>query len=62
MKKIDVGRTINTLANLGVIGGIVFLAFEIRQNTATMQSSSFEELHSRNDRVIDGAGFECRSE
>lgn len=31
MKKIDIGWTINTLANLGVIAGIPLLAFEVRQ-------------------------------
>ena len=33
MKKIDINETIQTLANLGVLAGIVFLAFEIQQNT-----------------------------
>ena len=32
MKKIDLGQTINTLANLGVIVGIMFLAIELNQN------------------------------
>jgi len=32
MKKIDLGQSISILANLGVIAGIVFLAFELRQN------------------------------
>jgi len=32
MKKIDLGQTIQTLANLGVIAGIVFLAMELQQN------------------------------
>ena len=30
MKKIDLSQTINILANLGVIAGIVFLAIEVR--------------------------------
>ena len=33
MKKIDLGQTITILANIGVIAGIVFLAYELRQNT-----------------------------
>ena len=33
MNKIDLGQTVQTLANVGVIAGIVFLAFEIQQNT-----------------------------
>jgi hypothetical protein len=37
MKKIDVGQTISILANIGVIAGIVFLAFELRQNTVATQ-------------------------
>jgi hypothetical protein len=32
MKKIDLGQTIQLLANVGVVAGIVFLAFEVRQN------------------------------
>jgi len=31
MKKIDLGQTINTLANIGVIAGIVFLAIQLKQ-------------------------------
>jgi len=37
MKKIDLGQTISIFANVGVIAGIVFLAFEIRQNTVATQ-------------------------
>jgi hypothetical protein len=33
MKKIDLGQTINTVANIGVIAGIVFLGFELRYNS-----------------------------
>ena len=33
MKRFDIAQTIQTLANLGVVAGIVFLAFEIQQNT-----------------------------
>ena len=32
MMKLDAGQTITVLANLGVIAGIAFLAFELRQN------------------------------
>ena len=32
MKKIDVGRAIGALANIGVLVGILFLAIELRQN------------------------------
>jgi hypothetical protein len=32
MKNIDLGQTISILANIGVIAGIVFLGFELRQS------------------------------
>ena len=38
MKKIELGPTIGIVANLGVIGGIVFLAIEIEQNTAMIEA------------------------
>ena len=38
MKKIDVGQTIGIIANVGVIAGILFLAFELRQNNDYMQA------------------------
>ena len=38
MKKIDLGQTIQILANLGVIGGIVFLAVEIHQNNELLSA------------------------
>lgn len=42
MKKIGIGQTINTLANIGVIAGILFLAYELRQNTQAVQLASAE--------------------
>jgi hypothetical protein len=36
MKKIDLGQTIQILANLGVIAGIVFLGIEVQQNNALL--------------------------
>ncbi len=36
MKKVDLGQTITILANVGVIAGIAFLAFELRQNNELM--------------------------
>lgn len=43
MKKIDLGQTVTILANIGVIAGIVFLAVELRQNTAvTIGSAELE--------------------
>jgi len=37
MKKIDLGQTITILANIGVIAGIVFLGYELRQNTGAIK-------------------------
>lgn len=44
MKKIDLGQTIAILANLGVIAGIVLLAFEIRQNNLLLSEQARAEL------------------
>jgi hypothetical protein len=37
MKKNDIGQAIQVLANIGVLAGIVFLAFELRQNTRAVE-------------------------
>ena len=49
MKKIDLGQTVSILANIGVIAGIVFLAFELQQNNRLMaaQARAFESEMSR---------------
>jgi hypothetical protein len=44
MKKIDVGQTMNTIANLGVIVGIVFLAIEVHQSTETQRLSAAQQV------------------
>ena len=44
MKKLDVGQTVSILANLGIIAGIVFLAFEIAQNNDLLASQSRANL------------------
>lgn len=44
MKKIDLGQTIQILANVGVIAGIVFLAIELQQNNELQRSSSRQAL------------------
>jgi hypothetical protein len=36
MKKIDIGQTVQIIANLGVIAGIVFLGIELQQNNALL--------------------------
>lgn len=48
MKKIDLGQTINTIANLGVIAGIVFLAIELRQNNKQLELQSYQSWVSAN--------------
>ena len=40
MKKIDFGQTIVTLANLGVIVGIMFLAIELNQNNQLLKNEA----------------------
>ena len=44
MKKIDLGQTANTLANIGVIAGIVFLAFELRQNQVVGRAQTRNDI------------------
>ena len=45
MKKIDLGQTISILANVGVLAGIIFLAFELQQNNELMaQQQRFNRL------------------
>ena len=44
MKKLDLGQTISILANLGVIAGIVFLGYEIRQNSFYLQEEARNSL------------------
>ena len=43
MKKIDLGQTVNTLANVGVIGGLIFLGFEMQQNTNIARATAYRE-------------------
>ena len=40
MKSFDLGQFVQTLANVGVIAGIVFLAFELRQNNELMEAEA----------------------
>ena len=40
MKKIDLGQMINILANVGVIGGILLLAYELQQNNDLMAADA----------------------
>jgi len=48
MKKIDLGPTINTLANVGALAGIVFLAFQLNQNNKLLRAEAgFNLLQNR---------------
>jgi hypothetical protein len=40
MKSFGLGQFVQTLANVGVIAGIVFLAFELRQNNELMEAEA----------------------
>ena len=42
MKKIGIDQTITIAANIGVIAGIIFLGFELRQTQKAMQSQAFQ--------------------
>jgi len=47
MKRIDLGQTIQILANIGVIAGIVFLAIEVRQANNAVKSSTLQAIAER---------------
>jgi hypothetical protein len=48
LKKIDLGQSISILANLGVIAGIAFLAFELNQNNEQLSAQSrYNYYHER---------------
>lgn len=42
MKKIDLGQAFSILANIGVVLGIVFLAYELRQNTRAVRLNAVQ--------------------
>lgn len=44
MKKLDLGEAVGILANVGVIAGIIFLGFELRQNTSAVQAATSQGL------------------
>jgi hypothetical protein len=52
MKKIDLGQTITILANVGVIAGIVFLAFELRQNNDQLALQAQAQLQERRNSIM----------
>ena len=45
MSKVSLGETVTIIANIGVIAGLVFLTFEIRQNTAQMRAEASYAIH-----------------
>ena len=54
IKKIDVGQTIQVLANIGVIAGIAFLAVEIRNQTSSIQSASVQAVTNASTEALSG--------
>jgi hypothetical protein len=54
MNKIDVGQAIQITANIGVIAGIAFLGFELRQNNELMEA---EALATRTTFARSGWGY-----
>jgi hypothetical protein len=44
MKKSDLGQTVNTVANIGVIVGILLLVFELSQNRDMMRAQTRNEI------------------
>ena len=61
MKKVDLGQAIVIFANIGVIAGIVFLAFEIQQNTTQMRAEaalgSHQDLQRLNEAMYQDEEF-----
>ena len=53
MKKIDLGQTITILANIGVIAGIVFLAFELGQNNDLLELQIESEDRARVNSMVE---------
>jgi hypothetical protein len=51
IRKINLSQLVNTLANIGVIAGIAFLAFELNQNNVLLQ---LEAEATRVEIVLDG--------
>ena len=44
LKKIDLGQAVSVLANAGIIAGILFLVFELRQNNDLLESEARSNL------------------
>ena len=54
MKQFDLSQTVSILANIGVIAGMFFLVFEIRQNNENLEIQSRRTF---NDRAVATAQF-----
>jgi hypothetical protein len=52
MAKGDLSQTINTLANVGVLAGIIFLAIEVSQNQASLEQANAFNLVSARDSTL----------
>ena len=44
MKKIDLGQSISIVANIGVIAGILFLAYELQQNNRFLAAQARSDM------------------
>ena len=51
MRKIDLSQTISTLANIGVIAGIIFLAIQVQQNTRQLRNQSYQTWNASNTEI-----------
>jgi hypothetical protein len=56
MKKIDIGETMQLVANLSVIAGLFFLAFQVRQNTAAVQAQTLQGLVEASANFLENLG------
>jgi len=54
MKKIDLGQSIAILANIGVIAGIIIVAYELRQNTLATELVASQKLHDTSGAALSG--------
>jgi hypothetical protein len=53
MKKIELGQTIGILANIGVIAGIVFLGYELRQNTSVALATASQNMANAESQLLE---------
>jgi hypothetical protein len=51
MRKIDLGQLLTIVANLGVIAGIGFLAYEMRQNTIAISGATVQAIASQSQQT-----------